>query len=125
VRNASLWRAVLGVENTVVEDVEFGDEAQVVVAHVRPRRAGRGRCGICGAKASWYDRGEGRRRWRGLDLGTLQVFLEADARASTAPITGRRYVRSPGRDTAPDTPAPLTNRWPGWPRSAPRVRSPS
>ena len=44
-RNASLWRAVLGVENTVVEDVEFDEEAQVVVAHVRPRRAGRGRCG--------------------------------------------------------------------------------
>ena len=26
-----------------------------------------------------YDRGEGRRRWRGLDLGTIQVWLEADA----------------------------------------------
>ena len=26
-----------------------------------------------------YDRGEGRRRWRALDAGTLQVFLEADA----------------------------------------------
>ena len=38
-QNASLWRAVLGVENTVVEDVEFDDEAQVLVAHVRPRRA--------------------------------------------------------------------------------------
>ena len=38
-RNASLWRALLGVENTVVEDVEFDDEAQVLVVHVRPRRA--------------------------------------------------------------------------------------
>ena len=70
-RNASLWRALLGVENTVIEDVEFDDDAEVVVAHVRPRRSARGRCGRCGTRAPWYDPGEGRRRWRGLDLGTV------------------------------------------------------
>jgi transposase len=79
VRNASLWRVLLGVESTVVEGVEFDEEAEVLVAHVRPRRANRGRCGTCGSRASWYDRGPGRRRWRGLDVGTIQVFLEADA----------------------------------------------
>ena len=78
-RNASLWRAMLGVENTVIEHVEFVPEAGLVVVGVRPARASKGRCGTCGARASWYDRGEGRRRWRGLDLGTVQVFLEADA----------------------------------------------
>ena len=87
-RNASLWRAVLGVENTVVEDVEFDDEAQVLVAHVRPRQASRGRCGTCGSRASWYDRGEGRRRWRGLDMGTIQVFLEAEAQRVNCPVHG-------------------------------------
>jgi transposase len=79
VRNATLWRALLGVENAVVEDVEIDDEAGVVVAHVRPRRSRQGRCGRCGSRAGWYDGGEGRRRWRGLDLGTMQVFLEAEA----------------------------------------------
>jgi transposase len=69
----------LGVENTVIEDVEYDEDAAIVVAHVRPRRAGRGRCGVCGSRAPWYDRGEGRRRWRSLDLGTIEVFLEADA----------------------------------------------
>lgn len=78
-RNVSLWRVLLGVEETVVEDVEYVGEAELVVAHVRPRRAARGRCGLCGARAPWYDRGEGRRRWRGIDLGVMQVFLEADA----------------------------------------------
>lgn len=77
-QNASLWGAVLGVENTVVEDIEFDEQAQVLVTHVRPRRPSRGRCGTCGLKAPWYDRGH-RRRWRGLDIGTVQVFLEADA----------------------------------------------
>jgi transposase len=88
VRNASLWRALLGVENTVIEDVEFDEEAEVVVASVRPLRAGRGRCGACGVRAPWYDSGGGRRRWRGLDLGTMQVFLEADAPRVNCPIHG-------------------------------------
>jgi len=88
VRNASLWRALLCVESTVVEDVEFDDEAQVLVAHVRPRRASRGRCGTCGSRASWYDRGQGRRRWRGLDMGTIQVVLEADAPRVNCPAHG-------------------------------------
>ena len=78
-QNVSLWRTVLGVENTVVEDIEFNDDTQAIVAHVRPARATRGRCGACGSRASWYDRGQGRRQWRGLDLGTVRVFLEADA----------------------------------------------
>lgn len=78
-RNASLWRALLSVEKTVIEDIEFDEDAEVVVAHVRPPRASKGRCGSCGSRAAWYDRGEGRRRWRGLDLGTVEVFLEADA----------------------------------------------
>ncbi len=87
-QNASIWRALLCVENTVVEDVEFDDEARVFVAHVRPRRAGRGRCGTCGSRASWYDRGQGRRRWRGLDMGTIQVFVEADAPRVNCPAHG-------------------------------------
>ncbi|MGZ5395591.1 MAG: ISL3 family transposase [Mycobacterium sp.] len=77
-QNASLWRAVLRVENTVVEDIRFDDQTQILVVHVRPRQLGQGRCGICGSRASWYDRGQGRRQWRGLDVGTVQVFLEAD-----------------------------------------------
>jgi transposase len=69
----------LGVEKTVIEDIEFDPDAVVVIAHVRPARPAKGRCGVCGSRAAWYDRGEGRRRWRGLDLGTIRVFLEADA----------------------------------------------
>jgi len=95
VRRASLWRALLGVENTVIEDVEYDETDEVVVAHVRPRRAGRGRCGACGARAPWYDRGEGRRRWRGLDLGATRVFLEADARRVNCPVHGPTVQQVP------------------------------
>jgi transposase len=87
VRDASLWRALLGVDAAaVIEGVEFNQDTDadgsvggVLVAHVRPRRAKRGRCGVCGAPSSWYDPGEDRRRWRALDLGVIQVYLEADS----------------------------------------------
>jgi transposase len=79
VRNASVWQRVLGVADAVVEEVVFDDGAGVVVASVRPRKGARRRCGRCGRRAPWFDRGEGRRWWRALDLGTLRVFLEADA----------------------------------------------
>ena len=87
-RNASLWRALLGVEKTVIEEVEYDEDAEVVVVHVRPQRPRRGRCGRCGARAPWYDNGEGRRRWRSLDLGIMEVFLEADAPRVNCPIHG-------------------------------------
>ena len=78
-QNATLWRALLGVEKTVVEAVEFDEDEQVLVAHVRPRKRTRGRCGRCGRRSPGYDAGEGRRRWRALDLGTIQAVLEAEA----------------------------------------------
>jgi transposase len=79
VRNARLWRGLLGVERTVVEGVGFDEGAGCVVARVRPARGARGRCGRCGRRAPGYDRGEGRRRWRALDLGTVPVLVEAEA----------------------------------------------
>ncbi|CCK56209.1 Transposase [Mycobacterium canettii CIPT 140070008] len=84
VRNVRLFRALLGVDKrTVIEDIEFeeddaGDGARVI-ARVRPRSAVLRRCGRCGRKASWYDRGAGLRQWRSLDWGTVEVFLEAEA----------------------------------------------
>jgi transposase len=79
VQNATLWRVLLGVEKTVVEEVEYDEDDRVLVARVRPTRRASSRCGRCQRRSPWYDRGEGRRRWRALDLGTIQVLLEADA----------------------------------------------
>ena len=76
--------------------------AEVVIAHVRPRRGARGRCGRCGRRAPGYDHGEGRRRWRALDLGTTKVFLEADAprvrcREHGVTVAAVPWARSPCR----------------------------
>ena len=45
-RNATLWRALLGVEKAVVEEVEFDEEKQLLVAHVRPRSRARSRARV-------------------------------------------------------------------------------
>jgi transposase len=89
VRVDSLWRAVLGVENTVIEGVGFDPGEQVVVVSVRPVARQRGRCGRCRRRCRGYDLGRGeRRRWRGLDLGTIRMFVEADSVRVECPVHG-------------------------------------
>jgi transposase len=88
VQNATLWRALLGVEKTVVEDIEFDEDEELLVARVRPRKGAKRRCGHCQRRAPWYDAGEGRRRWRALDLGTIRAELEADAPRVNCPEHG-------------------------------------
>ncbi|UTX52920.1 transposase [Leucobacter aridicollis] len=79
-QETTLWRRVLGVEQTtVIETIEYDDDAGIVTAHVRPSKRLKPRCGRCGAVAGRYDQGEGRRRWRALDLGTVPTYLEAEA----------------------------------------------
>ena len=70
---------MLGLVGAVVEGVEFDEVEQAIVVSVRPRKASRRRCGRCGVRCPGYDQGEGRRRWRALDLGTVRAFLEADS----------------------------------------------
>lgn len=78
-RSARLWAALLGLVAVVVEAVDFDEDADAVVVSVRPRKATKWRCGRCGARSGRYDNGEGRRRWRALDLGVVQAYVEADA----------------------------------------------
>ncbi len=77
-RRARVWARLLGLGAAVVEDVFFGDEGEVVVA-ARPRARERDRCGVCRRPSPGFDLGEGRRRWRALDLATARAFVEADA----------------------------------------------
>jgi transposase len=79
VRNRSVWERACGLTRSVVEGVEFDDEAAAIVVSARPVARARGRCGHCLRRSPRYDNGEGRRRWRALDLGTTRVFIEANA----------------------------------------------
>jgi transposase len=77
-RGIRVWARLLGLRRAVVEDVRTGIEGEVIVA-VRPVWRERDRCGVCRRRSPGYDLGEGRRRWRALDLGTTLAFVEADA----------------------------------------------
>jgi transposase len=75
----SVWVKMLGVERTLVESVEYDEDEGALIVSVQPNWHERGRCGRCRRRSSGCDGGEGRRRWRALDLGTVQVFVEAEA----------------------------------------------
>ena len=84
-----VWARVIGVERgVVIEAVEFDDDAGEIVVSCRLRRGAARRCGRCDRRCGRYDQGEGRRRWRALDAGTMRVFIEADAPRVTCPEHG-------------------------------------
>ena len=93
---ASVWRRLLGVDRaTVIEDIDFDEESETIVVHVRPRRSTKRRCGRCGSRAAGYDQGEGRRNWRSLDLGTVMCFLQADSPRVNCPEHGPTVAQVP------------------------------
>jgi len=90
----SVWLRILGVVDSVLEDlVEEPDGS--VVAHVRPKRRQQQRCGVCGRRGPLYDQGEGRRRWRGLDVGFTRFCVEAAAPRVTCQVHGVVVARVP------------------------------
>ena len=79
---ASLFRAMLGVEQTAIENVYFdADDPTKLVVRVRPYKPQQGRCGKCRRRSPGYDRGprsnRGLVRWRSLDHGIAMTYLEA------------------------------------------------
>ena len=60
-RQTRVWARLLGLQRAVVEDVQIGDEDEIVVA-VRPAWRERDRCGVCRRRSPGFDQGDGRRR---------------------------------------------------------------
>jgi transposase len=69
---------LLGLQRAVIEEIKFDDAGGLVIS-VRPKARERDRCPHCRHRCPGYDLGEGRRRWRALDLATAFCWLEADA----------------------------------------------
>jgi len=74
-----IWKKLLGLRLAVIEEVRFDGPEGALVVSVRPNARERGRCPHCRRRCPGYDWGEGRRRWRALDLGTTFAYLEAEA----------------------------------------------
>lgn len=87
----------VGLQRAVVEDarLDADRDGEVLVIAARPRKGAARRCGRCQARAPWYDRGWGRRRWRHLDFGTLKVVIEADAPRVNCAVHGPTVIAVP------------------------------
>ena len=82
---------MLGVEHTVIESVELesdGRGQEVLVARVRVKAGAARRCSRCQRRCPGYDTSRDPRRWRGLDLGTTPVFLQAITTRVSCPEHG-------------------------------------
>lgn len=96
VRDATVWRRALGVDQaTVIDKIRFDDDEDLFIASVRHRRSARSRCGICSVLAPGYDQGEGRRRWRTLDVGVTRAVLEGNAARVRCPEHGVTVAKVP------------------------------
>ena len=87
-RQTRAWAKGLGLSGAVVEAVEMEAKTDTLVISVRPPWQGLDRCGKCRRRCPRFDQGEGRRRWRALDLGITVKVLEADSPRVTCPEHG-------------------------------------
>jgi transposase len=76
----------ISVEGTVIEAVSEQEDAIVVT--VRPNSRAKRRCPRWDRRCRSYDRGDGPRRWRALDLGSTRVYLEAESPRVQCPEHG-------------------------------------
>ena len=97
-RCTKMFLNALGVERAVLEDFRFETDAagqQVRVVRVRPTKKEQRRCLHCAKRCPGYDRGEGLRRWRAVDLGLCMAYVEALAPRVKCPVHGVGVERAP------------------------------
>lgn len=87
-RKTKLWSFLLGVDGILVEDVTYDEDTTTLVVSARPKAGQRNRCAHCKRRCGKYDNGDGTRRWRGLDLGTIFAAIEAPAPRVRCPEHG-------------------------------------
>lgn len=100
-RATTVVRKLLGLCPAVVvctwelADGGGDDPRPRLVVTVRIRAGRRGRCGRCGAASPWFDRGDGRRSWRHLDVGVATCELVADAPRVSCCVHGPTVAQVP------------------------------
>ena len=93
-RLLGLCRAVVVRSWELVEPDTVDGRPNLVVS-VRTRAGRRGRCGRCGETSPWFDRGDGERSWRHLDVAFAVCELVADAPRVSCPAHGPTVAEVP------------------------------
>ena len=92
-RNSRVWRRLLGLGSAKLEAASLEGNL-LVVRVVLVRRLGP-RCGRCRRVCPRYDAPRARRRWRGLDMGSTRVVIEAEVARVSCPEHGVVVERVP------------------------------
>ena len=90
-RSANMFLGALGVERAVMEDCVFEPQPTgqlAAVVRVRPTKKEQGRCAVCAHRCPGYDRGDGVRRWRAMDLGMCMTWV--GGRGATRALSSSR-----------------------------------
>ena len=77
----SAFKKLLKIDKIVIEDMyfEYIKNSEDLVVRVRPVKRELSRCPTCAKVCIKYDRASKIKRWRSLDFGSTQVYLEAYA----------------------------------------------
>jgi len=72
-----ILKAVLNVKHTAIDDMKILPDGSFAIM-VHPTKGEQCRCGICGRKSPYYDKGRRQRSWRTCDWNTNKVYIVAD-----------------------------------------------
>ena len=92
-----LLKRLLRIDKMAIESVYFEtlDEEDSLVVRARPFSRESKRCPDCGRRCQGYDSTAKARRWRSLDLGSMKVYLEAEAKRVNCPEHGVLVAKVP------------------------------
>ena len=76
-RTKEIIQSFVGTSKIVLKDVYTDAETNAIVIKARPTKIEQCRCGLCHRKGKYYDKGQGERRWRALDIGSQMAYIEA------------------------------------------------
>ena len=71
-----ILKDVLNVKHTAIDDMFFLSDGSIVIS-VHPTKGEQCRCGKCGRKSPYFDKGRGVRSWRALDWNAHKVYIQS------------------------------------------------
>lgn len=80
-------KSILNVKHTAIDDMKILPDGSFEI-YVHPTKGEQCRCGKCGRKVSYYDKGRGSRSWRTCDWNTHKVYIVADEPRVNCPEHG-------------------------------------
>lgn len=112
-RTKEIIQSFVGTSKIVLKDVYTDAETNAIVIKARPTKIEQCRCGLCHRKGKYYDKGQGERRWRALDIGSQMAYIEATVERVRCKKHGGLRLPFPGLGMTHGSAGALKIRWHG------------